>query len=188
MSIDIPTGWAQVTLGWSGPTDTGKAATVLAFDVATVADFATVAAHVASAFADQLVPLLDSSWSCDTITVVDNEFSFQQTYELAGTRSGDCPPPSVCVLVKKIGATRGHANRGRNYWPGFVHTGDLDEQGNIAGSRFISLSNAFHDFGSDMAANGLYPVILHNDPDLAPTAVIAGSVSPKVATQRRRLR
>lgn len=188
MSIDIPTGWAQVTLGWTGPTDTGKAATVLAFNVETFDTFADVAAAVASSFATNLVPLLDSSWTCSSITVMDNTFSYTGTYSLTGTRSGDCPPPNVAVLVKKIGAERGRANRGRNYWPGFVHTGDLDELGNISAGRFGSLTNAFNDFGAAIATDGATPVILHNDPDLPPTAVIGGSVEQKVATQRRRLR
>jgi hypothetical protein len=188
MSIDIPTGWAQVTLGWSGPTDTGKAATVLAFNVETFDTFAEVAASVAAAFGSHLIPLLDSSWTCNSITVMDNTFAFTQTYALTGTRSGDCPPPSVAVLVKKIGAERGRANRGRNYWPGFVHSGDLDESGYIDAGWFASLSNAFYDFGAAIATDGATPVILHNDPELPPTAVIAGSVEQKVATQRRRLR
>lgn len=188
MTIDIPDGWAQTTLNWSAPTDTGTAATILAWNVTTYDTFGEVVADISEAFGDNLVPLLDSSFEVVSVDIVDNTFAESVSFARAGTRSGDSTPPNVALLVKKTTALRGKQFRGRNYWPGMLHTGDVDESGTISPSRRADLQMGFQGFFADLQSNGLQAVLLHNDPDTPPTDINRITVEGKVATQRRRLR
>lgn len=188
MTIIIPEGFAQATLFYrSGTFASGNAATVLAFGIGdkTVQELAD---SLSVNFKANLLPLMNSEITYVGLRAVTATDGADKTEATQGGRSGDCSPPQVTLLVKKTGTGRGPQVRGRNYWPGFLNDGDVDDSGNVVDSRLVALSSAFNAFGTAMS-DDLFPgFILHNESDTDPTPINGGGVEKRVATQKRRIR
>lgn len=102
----------------------------------------------------------------------------------AGTGAG----PGVCYLVTKTTNLGGRHGRGRTYFPGVQIVGQ-DDAGNLVGDIVgdpSPLTTFWTDLFTQLELGDAY--LLHTDPDEDPTAIIGWSLSPMVATQRRRLR
>jgi hypothetical protein len=188
LTIDIPTGWAQATINWTGPTDTGAAATVLGLDVRAATSLTAAAAALSDALESLIVPIMDTDWASTSVRIIDNDNVHEVAAAFSGDRPGASPPPSVCTLIRKRSSLRGRRHSGRIYWPGLLHSDDIDENGFIKPARLDTIDTTFQDAFSAMATDGVVLAILHNDPDEPPTNVSAGIIDRKVATQRRRLR
>lgn len=188
MALDIPTGWCQVTLNWSGPTITGHAATVLAFDITTLDSFNDLGDLIETSFNDNLKPHIHEAWTLESARIVDNSFALDVGYNIPGDKSGDLVPPNTALLMRKGTAHRGKKYQGRNYWPGFLTDSDVTDSGTITAFYLNTYSDAIIAFFTDLSTAGAYLCLLHNDPDTPPTAVNSVTVENRVATQRRRLR
>ena len=103
-------------------------------------------------------------------------------------RTGDHALPSTAVLHSFSGAGRDRRSHGRCFVPAMLKDQEVNDDGSIAAVRRAEIASAAGAFGEDLGALGIQQVILHVDSDLDPTIVIRGSIEPKVATQRRRLR
>jgi len=188
MTVNIPTGYAQVTYLWESLNfDSGKAATIVGYFLngQTFSDLGTT---LVTKFEDNLLPEINENISWVGLVAADNDTLVEVAFSEDGGRSGDVSPPNITVLEKKIGTLRGRANRGRNYWPGFLNDGDVASDGTIATGRWGDLELAFATFNNAMATADFNRVILHNDPVPDPTPVDSSSIEHKCATQRRRLR
>lgn len=187
--INIPSGFVQATINWSGPTKSGEASTVLGFAWPPAMDLLDVAVTISGAVETNLTPVQHQEFALTGISVLTETQRLDLPVgPFQGNRTGDLAPPQVCVLMSKSSLARGRHARGRNYWPGFLNDGDVYNDGTINPSWVGTLNQAFVGFGEDVSTAGLNLVLLHNDPGLAPTAVISAVIEGKVATQRRRLR
>ncbi len=97
--------------------------------------------------------------------------------------------PQVALLVKKVTALGGRANKGRMFIPGIVENW-VDGAGVVSPGVQASADTALASFLAAIALSGTMTgmVILHNAVELAPAAVTALKTDGRVATQRRRLR
>ena len=188
VTINIPTGYAQATLTYSGPTVSGKAATVLGFSLGEEGTLTGLVDGLEAAFIAHLSAIQHDSFTLTNIRAVDNENVHEKSVSIEGNASSDLAPPNVALLIKKTSNLRGRQHRGRNYWPGFLFDGYIRDDGTISPVEVAGLDTAFSDFNDELVGLGYFPTILHNDPGTTPTAVTGGGIESRVATQRRRLR
>lgn len=109
-----------------------------------------------------------------------------------GTDLEALPPPNCAVLVQKRTLLGGRMNRGRMYLPGIsAISSSLDSGGNFGGADASAVSTAVNGFFNELVDVPVYgtatPVLLHSASS-DPTPIADFVVSPKLATQRRRLR
>lgn len=189
MTINIPEGFAQVTLNYRGPTRSGRGATVLGFALLGSATLETCAQAVYGQWEADLKGLTHDSWSLEGVTAVDETTGFVWAPSISnGTRSGAMSPPNVTVLMRKVTMLRGRANSGRAYWPGMTNDDDVGDDGSITTSRVNSIRSDLNSFFDALETlSDCRHCLLHNG-DAPPTAITSITVESKVATQRRRLR
>lgn len=188
MTINIPTGYAQATINYSGPTVTGKAATVLGFSLGEEGTLEGLCTAIEAAYNTNLAPWLHTAFTVTSVRAIDNVNVHEKSMSIDGIRTGDLAPPNVALLTKKTTALRGRKFRGRNYWPGLMKDDNIEDDGTLIGGYVNQLNDAFAGFNGDLNMLGYFPVILHNDAEVPPTPVTGGGVESRVATQRRRLR
>lgn len=97
--------------------------------------------------------------------------------------------PQVALLVKKVTALGGRANKGRMFIPGIVENW-TDGAGVVSPATQASADTALAAFLAAIALSETMTgmVILHNAIELTPTPVTQLKTDGRVATQRRRLR
>lgn len=188
MTVNIPTGNAQVTLTYSGPTVSGQAATVLGFGLGEEGTLPGLVNAVEAAFIAHLSDYQHVAFTLVNIRAIDNTNVYEKAVTIGGNVTGDLAPPNTSVLIKKTSDLRGRAFRGRNYWPGFLLDSNIYDDGTINPAWLEVLQDQFNLFGEELIGIGYFPRILHNDAVLDPTPVTGGGVENRVATQRRRLR
>lgn len=183
----IPDGFCQATLQWSSPVfDRGVAATVIGLNRGPVEN-ADIPLAVISAWEHHLQDELHTEIVLEKVISVTATLRAELAENQAGTRTGDMSPPNVCILERSTTGMRGAANRGRNYWPGFLIDGDVQDTGAITLARIATLQSALFDFHAELADSSISPVVLHSSVT-APTNITGFLVEGKIATQRRRLR
>lgn len=106
---------------------------------------------------------------------------------LPGILVGPNPPPQVAFLFQKRSGLAGRTNRGRMYVPA-ASEAEIDSGGTLSSALITNAQGGANNFLADLAASSIPMVILHTNPAETPTAVSALTLSPKVATQRRRVR
>lgn len=202
MAVLIPDGYAQVTLNWTNVFTSRVYSTVLGVkqDDATADE---IGETVSTAWSTSLKDPLDASISLSTLTIrvgpstgPDPGLAIDYPVNLPGNEAMSGVPCNSALLVKKLTAFGGRANRGRNYWPGLLAEGNVDEVGNVESSHVSYLQGIFLDFfgklgsGNDVTTSPCPLVILHDEtsPTTTPRLVVAVQVQPLIATQRRRVR
>lgn len=189
MAIVIPDGFVQATINYTGPTRSGRGATVLGFAQPPDMEFPAMATALGGAFTTNLAGEMHNSWAVINFTIVTEDEGYVSDFgTISGTRSGEMSPPNVTMLMKKNTVRRGRAFRGRSYWPGMTNDTDVGDDGSLTSGRRGALQGALNGFFSDLEEDGIAQVLLHNDGSVEPTYVNSITVEPKVATQRRRLR
>lgn len=185
----IPAAFYEVTLNYSGPTASGKAATVFGIEDGGEADPAIAAGEIAVAWVAELKPITHNSFRLDNVTVKSfASVGIATETEAIGNRTGDLAPPNVSPLIRKLSSLRGRKNQGRMYLPGLLLDGDIFDDGTLSSGALTSIDGAATNFFNALDALGHQMVILHPSLDDAPTVVTGVQCEPLVATQRRRLR
>jgi hypothetical protein len=118
--------------------------------------------------------------------------AFELPVGVGGTEGGSLPPPNCAVLVQKHTLLGGRSHRGRCYLPGISSiSAGLDSAGNIDATRTNAVTAAMESWRSDItdgdASGGAIPVVLHTASSDA-DEITSFVCTPKLATQRRRLR
>ena len=202
MAIVIPTGYAQVTFNWQHTLSSRGWSTVLGVS------------HDSAGAADIAETAIDA-WTGNLAIVQDSSITFESVTVRMGPNSGATPGITLEVPVNEFGSTNlvgiaanctllvrkltnfgGRANRGRNYWPGFLAESMVGEIGDVDPTIVSNFQTIFVDFFGDMASgNGattaLTPnVILHDEasPATTPSTVTAVQVDSIIGSQRRRIR
>ena len=112
-----------------------------------------------------------------------------------GAASGEPYASNACVLIKRVTALGGRANRGRMYVPGVREAGVADGA-NLVGTDLtnwgtVTIDYALGWFEATRDPDHLFtaPVILHDElVGGLPTPIVEFQLQSLLATQRRRLR
>jgi hypothetical protein len=146
---------------------------------------------VMDALESTVSPALDSSCTIGPAEVrlniggVENVGSSTETQ--TGGSADQRPAPNCALLVQKRSGVSGRKNRGRFYWPWAINNASINEAGVISTGTVNDFQDIFDNFLENLSTEGIPMRILHNSAG-TPAPVIGLSVSPLVATQRRRLR
>lgn len=104
-----------------------------------------------------------------------------------GTKAIDPCPVNTSVILRKNTAFAGKAYRGRCLLPPFYFPeSDVDQAGNISASA--TYNTLWDTARLAMISNAVAPVLLHDDPAIAPTAITSFSVNTRIGTIGKRLR
>lgn len=108
---------------------------------------------------------------------------------ISGTVSGDCLPPNVAYLAKKLTATGGRKGRGRWFHPGVPETAS-SVGGTLTGTSVAGVPAAFASFLTKCDEDDIELRISRSASPILWTqnAITSLVVDQKLATQRRRLR
>jgi len=202
MAVVVPTGYAQVTLNWVNSTGDSNYSTVLACQH-TSAGANEIADTFSTAWQTHLQPAQDTNMELTEIVVKVGPstgptpgLQVEIPVNMFGANAGSLAPPNCTLLVRKLSLFGGKANRGRNYWPGFVFDNQVDELGRLDPAIVTAMQGSMVDFFAALgsgngAATALCPaVILHDEssPATSPVLVSAVQVDPMIGSQRRRIR
>lgn len=190
--MNIPTGFAQVNLQWTG-TGTPTGAEVV-FGVNQ--DFGMGPADVCTAVEAAIEASdIDEVWSANaTLSNIHVKLGPNTTGPAAdlgvsfvGLNGGNTGYAGASLLVHKITATGGRKGRGRMFIPA-IPEGDIAIGGNIEVAPLATAVTQFDAFLAALTTELVPMVLLHNDPGDAPDDVTALLVDSKAATQRNRQR
>lgn len=204
MALVIPANFAEVTFEFQHEAAQRPWAITYGIDMGNAPDDPQVCAlHQIEAWEDStLKDRHDASITLASVTVRAGAGAgpgpiHEEPYGVAGGLPMSTPPSNLALLVKKISASGGRYNRGRNYWPGFLSEGDLDEVGLVGSAARAAIQTDMTAFltalaapAGDASVNGTAMYILHDEtsPVTTPTAVTSYIVDAVAATQRRRMR
>lgn len=101
-------------------------------------------------------------------------------------------PQNCAILVQKRTATPGRRGRGRMYWPGLVES-EVNAVGTLDGISIGRMNTMLNSWKATITSSPqlLQPVLFHSEgatPAPGPSIITSFTVSPVMATQRRRLR
>lgn len=188
MTIFIPEGYAQATLVFSGPTDTGKCITTQAFSLGEEGTLEGLCTIIGAAFLAELSTYMSDSYTLLSVEAISATESAEVVHNIPGDGSLPPSPPNTTLLGRKITNLRGRKHRGRNYWPGFLTDSNVGTDGTIETSALNGLQGVFDSYGTEIYAAGYFACILHNDEATPPTPITNYVLDGKAATQRRRMR
>lgn len=191
MPVVIPPGFGQVTtkcvVGASGRAFTNVAG-IKIIDTFTQTDFNNLSSAIGTAWKG----ILTTGSLFSGIRMLEGNDGPETVWEStsgagAGTRAtGTFQTPQVQFLIKKQSSLSGRKFQGRLFIPD-VKESDVDDIGNVAAGTITALgtfiTNITTGFANGSAFDGM--VLLHQD-DTVPTELAFLSVSPRVATLRKR--
>lgn len=190
----IPTGYAQVNWRFTGTSLANPAeCTIGIITTGYTSDITHLAEDMYTLFRDTLLGSLASSVNLDSCTVKEgpNDLGpmavFSDTF--VGGQAGAGSSSAVSMLLHKITASGGRANRGRMYLPGCCEA-NVQPDGSITSTFFSALQSNVADFMAAFTDYAVVPYVLHgpDSPVTTPTQIISITADPVVATQRRRQR
>lgn len=202
--LNLPAGFAQHTLVWSGAAvPTGAVST---FGTAIPAGV-TSPATAAGAIRDRTVNtggwfITGNGWPSNLILakvitkfgpVDTGPFGEALSGQAGGATAADAYSPGTALLVKKATNVGGRRGQGRMFLPSLPE-GVVGVGGLVDTAVVTTINSRFATWHSNLIADGYTPVLLHrHDPALgqtpvAPTNIQNWIVQGTVATQRRRLR
>lgn len=167
----------------------------------TVADLTTVGTAVGNAWNTNFTPLMNTSWSLNSIVLADltNQAAAQSTVTVAyaGTRAGTAMPNATAAVVSWQINVRYRGGHPRSYFP-FGVIADVTSSRLWAGAFVTALNNAATSFRTSLnaitASGTSYKMVIvsyYHDRTLRPVpqvyTVQGNLVHGRVDTQRRRL-
>lgn len=190
----IPTGYGEVSVEITIPGDAGPAYNVFGVDPGTPNDISNTADAIETALssASGYRALLATGATVQGFVYRErldatNVAIEERTIGLAGVQPGTLLTPQVALLIQKITGLAGRQNRGRMYMPTLAED-NVDDGGFLIAGALSAFQAAADQFDSDLDLSAVPMTILHTSPAVTPSQVSSLQVSPKVATQRRRLR
>lgn len=193
MSI-IPPGFVEARHEFAIPGDAGPAYLIVGYanevSVSPIEPDA-LASYVHTALGTTILPILSSEVSLvatDVVVGQDGDPLVGRVVETwVGGGSASVASPQVAALVSKRTGLGGRRNRGRLYLPGVVET-SVDGGGYLTGTFATDLATAVGNWLDETVDVEMPMVLLHGSAPSDPTPITSLVLSPKVATQRRRLR
>lgn len=200
MPIEIPAGYAQVTMTYTGPAfpATGGGTTTFGWgNDLVISNLTDLAIAVAESWNANLKDVTSTNVTLASVRAVTETAFGEVSAGYVGSVGDDTNPPNVALLVSHQSNRRGPRGRGRSYLPGLVFDSSTNDDGSLPAGQRNALQEAVDDFFADITTGDNLPpdteqYILHNDEGEsdpgAPNLVVSRVVSGIVASQRRRLR
>lgn len=194
MTVIIPPGYVQAQYRWSSTTFvTGGAATTFGLSWENEPPLPDLVDSLRQAWDLFLRPRQDSNIALAGVSVMTETIRHDGPGGGSGSNPGTLAPPNVTAMTSHGTTARGPRGRGRAYWPGFAYESEIDENGNFGQQFWSDLNDSFTLWFQELNALGTPLVVLQHEegktPPLSPPPVVTSfSLSPRVATQRRRLR
>lgn len=193
--MEIPIGYAQVNLKFTGAAVPTGAEMAFGIDVSGTSDTPEeIGTAIAGAWTTALLPA-DQVTDIRLVSVLVKFGpnltgpSAEVPVLIIGESTDDSVPPNTSLLIRKITSDGGRAGRGRFFMPG------ISEEA-VGGSGVIETANVedyqehWEDFAGLLALGDVPLVVLHTagSPITTPSPVTSLIVEDRVATQRRRNR
>jgi len=193
--MEIPDGFAQCNLRFTGSGAPSGAEVTLALDLgATAVDPEGLGDLVfdwvlASGLAADWSPLVTLSSVLVKYGPTATGPSGIASGTITGSYSSTDVSPNSSFLFHKNTAFGGRAGKGRMYWPG-VPLQEADGGGVLQGSFVTPVNADLNSLYAAITGDDFTPVLLHgpDSPLSTPTPLLGFSCDSKIATQRRRLR
>lgn len=192
--MPIPSGYAQITHGFSGTGMPTGGAVTLGVDISGYGDPPGDLADIAAgAWNTEMMPFLSDQISLASTLVKygPDATGPSGTSSIGGTGgdTSDSGYPGACALIQKQTAAGGRAGRGRMYVPGIPEAA-IGPDGVLDSGKAAQLLAGFGDYLLTLTTAGVVPVVLHGvgSPLSTPSVITNFNVSSQVATQRRRNR
>lgn len=193
--MEVPTGYCQINILWTGGALPTGAETTFGIDnTADDRDPADVALAVVEAFnATDILQFFSSGISGATVLCKNGPTATGPSGSAGvigpGSGSSATVPPNVSVLVQKHTAFGGRAGRGRMYFPGWPEA-NLGSDGVLGEPTRTNFEAEFTTTMALLDVGSLPQVVLHGagSPLSTPSPVTSYTVATSAATQRRRLR
>lgn len=110
------------------------------------------------------------------------------TTPVVGTKTGNPLPVNTSVIVRKVTSFAGKKYRGRMLVPPlYWDEGAVNSTGNNIGGTFATYQTIWNTAYTNLAAQGLAPVLLHSD-STVPTTINSFSLVNRIGTIGKRLR
>lgn len=195
MSVQIPPGFAQFSIGHLLSGYTRRAFTVWGVDLGGTGspDPDVLADQFQTLYADSVGLQIDSSVTISQTRAVVGQDGEPLVGTAVGLESGsasrESAAPALAALVNLNTGLGGRRNRGRKFLPWAVSDQNVTENGTIQTAAVTALQTAVSTFHADVRAEGWEIVVLHGEgstPIPSPTEVTSLTVSPIISTQRRR--
>jgi len=191
MTLQIPPGFSLVGVPFQHSASARRSFCTFGVDQdPSLASPIAVADAVATAFYSGFTPSITQEVTLGPVEVRSN-FGGGPIFAV-GTTTGDCTSVTdtvsvnTAVLVSKSTLTPGRTGRGRMFVPWWAPDGNVDEVGIISTATRNSFQAIVDQLLVDLTTEGVPMVLLHNGVG-SPSAVAGLTVSPLVASQRRRL-
>lgn len=195
MSVQIPPGFAQISVGHLLGGYTRRAFTVWGLDLggSPPGSAVTLANTFQNIYAQTIGGQIDSSVSISQTRALigqDGEplVGVATQFDVGGA-SRESAAPALAALVHLNTGLGGRRNRGRKFLPWAVSDSNVTENGTLQTAAVTALQTAVSAFQTELADEGWQAVILHGSgvtsvPD--PTPVTSMVVDGVISTQRRR--
>lgn len=199
MSLIIPPGYGNAAFIFSADSGTPEFVTTLGIDLSAFGgDYVEAANTLMTYYSQRLGSLTDSNLSLDRVTLsvgsdgpggsVDSDLP-----PITMGRSGTQAPFAMAAIARKVTAELGRRGRGRMFLPAVLSPSEVDEGGNISGSRLGTISNALGLFYGDLTGGAspllaAPPVLLHSSAPADPSPITGFAVATLVGWVRGRIR
>lgn len=177
----------------------GNGATVFGLEIglASPENVRLAAEQVVTAFDTVMQPAFDQDFTLATVHYESDTLSGDVSAGLAGGGGITGVPSNCTLLTSYYSQFKGRRNRGRNYWPGLLNEGAVDEGGTILVGTIATLTTMMNNFWDAVVdgtlvtnqciAQSVVPGSV--TPPIVPWPRVANRViQPKIGTQRRRVR
>lgn len=186
----IPAGYAKATYRFTGDAVNFPANVTLGINNGDDLDASTLASALANAMVDNILPDISNQLFFESILVKlgpndTGPFAQLDVGEVGGASLINVPP-QVSLIVQKVTASGGRANRGRLFMPGITRD-STNQQGEVLPANLTTFQADWDAFYADVTTGATSPVVLHSGAG-APTEITSLNVESLLATQRRRQR
>lgn len=204
MALNIPPGYGQASIVWTGPL--GTAPYVTTIGVATGSDpdlYVDIANLVFDAYYTAFGSTTNDALTLSRVTLLvgdaDGNGSVDSTLTpRVGGNVSQMAPIAMAPILRKQTSELGRAGRGRMFLPGAIGETDVDDNGQLATLFVSGLSDAADDFlvylsSGTVGVTTYTPAaafLLHNEtsPSPLPSQILNMVPSPTVGWIRKRLR
>ena len=199
MALIIPPGFAQATIPFKHISVAREAVITFGVDVSDAGgDYQAAITTIYSAYAATFGTVLDSDVAGGPVRLRVGQdggdpLAVEGTAVFSAGAGGASLPSNCAVLFKKTTATGGRKGRGRFYLPWSCADSGVDDVGQIEPSDVPEFQTLATDFLEQLATGvpETPMVLLHDSSGIGveppPSPVLALTVDPLIATQRRRL-
>lgn len=200
MALNIPTGFAEASFVYTSNEGTPPFVTTLGIDLRPSAnpDPVAVANVLHTVYGDTIMSITDADLILDRVSLFLGSSGPSGSVDSTnaprvGGRTSAGLPWSLSAIARKNTERIGRSGKGRMFLPGVVSPTEINQAGQIIGSRRTAIDAELDDFFNALDSgfpSGYPPVLFHNtgSSDDVPTPVLSFSCAPLVGWIRGRIR